>query len=127
MQDSQRAIPTLTSLLNAWRGGDGAALAGVLDCAYAELRRIAAQRLAQANGAATLTPTELLHESALPMLEGTTSWHSRAHFNALMSLCMWHQRWTPGLPRLHRGYRVLCAGAGLGFAAGTADLNVDLP
>jgi len=75
-------------LLDAWRHGDGAALAGVLDSAYAELRRIAAKRLAQANGSATLTPTELLHESAVRILEGATHWQSRAHFYASMSVCM---------------------------------------
>lgn len=79
---------SLTFLLDAWRSGDGAALAGVLDCAYAELRRIAAQRLAQVSGVATLTPTELLHESAVRILEGSTHWQSRAHFYASMSLCM---------------------------------------
>ena len=88
MLELQPVSPALTSLLDAWRRGDGAALAGVLDCAYAELRRIAAQRLAKASGAATLTPTELLHESALRILEGTTSWQSRAHFYASMSVCM---------------------------------------
>jgi len=88
MPDPHLPHPSLTSLLDAWRHGDGAALAGVLDSAYAELRRIAAKRLAQANGSATLTPTELLHESAVRILEGATHWQSRAHFYASMSVCM---------------------------------------
>ncbi len=91
MSDSHSPLlpqPSLTFLLDAWRGGDGAALADVLECAYDELRRIAGQRLAQSNGAATLTPTELLHESAVRILEGANHWQSRAHFYASMSLCM---------------------------------------
>jgi RNA polymerase sigma factor (TIGR02999 family) len=78
----------LTALLQSWREGDGASLNQVFEQAYAELHRIAASRLRQADGCATLAPTELMHEAALRVLGAPVDWHNRAHFFASMSLYM---------------------------------------
>ncbi|MEO8673622.1 MAG: ECF-type sigma factor [Tahibacter sp.] len=79
---------SLTSLLQAWRGGDGAAYERVFDQAYAELKQIAARRLGAGSSRATLSPTELVHEAALRVLGTDMQWENRAHFFASMSLYM---------------------------------------
>lgn len=75
----------LTLHLKAWREGDGAALQALLHGAYAKLRELAEARLQQA-AQATLTPTELLNESLLRVIQGGITWQNRAHFFASMSL-----------------------------------------
>ena len=77
---------SLTDLLDAWRAGDGAAYAPIFDQAYAQLKQIAAQRLQGA--AATLSPTEMMHEAVLRVMDAQVQWQNRAHFFASMSLYM---------------------------------------
>lgn len=79
---------SLTGMLQSWQQGDGAALAGVFERAYAELRQIAASRIRQVAGRSTLAPTELMHEAVLRVLEAPVDWQNRAHFFASMSLYM---------------------------------------
>lgn len=81
-----RTSPELTRLLQSWRDGEGAAMAGAFDLAYEELKRIAAQRLRLSEGASTLSPTDLLHEAYLRVAEGGVVFDNRAHFYAGMSL-----------------------------------------
>lgn len=76
----------LTHLLRSWRGGENAAMRQAFELAYAELKRIAAQRLRQADGPSTLSPTVLLHEAYLRVAEGGVVFENRAHFYAGMSL-----------------------------------------
>lgn len=87
LQADAEQIP-LTALLASWRQGDGEAFAALFDNAYLELKKIAAQRLGQVHGAATLTPTELLHECVLRVMGSTAEWQNRAHFYASMSIYM---------------------------------------
>lgn len=75
----------LTRFLERWREGEDAAAGRVFELAYAELRQIAAKRLRHSEGA-TLTPTALLHEAYLRVVEGGAVFNSRAHFYAGMSL-----------------------------------------
>lgn len=77
---------SLTELLRSWQSGDGAAFAQVFDQVYAQLREIAALRLRQHGGDATLAPTELLHEAVLRIVDTPMNWRNRAHFFATMSL-----------------------------------------
>jgi len=81
-----RAHPDLTRLLQSWRDGENAAMAGAFELAYDELKRIAAQRLRQSDGPSTLSPTALLHEAYLRIAEGGVVFENRAHFYAGMSL-----------------------------------------
>lgn len=80
------ASPGLTQLLQGWRAGESAAMARAFDLAYSELKRIAAQRLRQSEGAQTLSPTALLHEACVRVLDGGVVFENRAHFFAGMSL-----------------------------------------
>lgn len=78
----------LTRLLQAWRNGDGRALTAAIEQVYAELRRIAAQRLARHSESATLSPTELVHEAVLGLLPAPMDFANRTHFLATLSLAM---------------------------------------
>jgi RNA polymerase sigma factor (TIGR02999 family) len=79
---------SLTAQLQAWRAGSDAALAAVMDRVYADLRRIAARRISQSGGNATLSPTELLHEALVDAMATPTEFKNRAHFFATMSLAI---------------------------------------
>ena len=79
---------SLTEQLQAWREGSDSAFAAVVDQVYAELKLIAARRLAQNEGVVTLTPTELLHEALLQALPSPVAYQNRAHFVATMSLAI---------------------------------------
>jgi len=78
----------LTQFLVDWQRGDGAAFAHLFDSAYAELKQMAAQRIAHVAGDATLTPTELLHEAVVRVMGSAITWQNRAHFFASMSIYM---------------------------------------
>ncbi len=92
VQSRQGLIPaggtTITSLLAQWQQGDGAALAALFEQAYVELKNVAAMRIAQVSGNATLSPTELLHEAVLRVMDAQAVWQNRAHFFASMSIYM---------------------------------------
>lgn len=75
----------LTALLHSWQHGDGVAFAQLFERVYAQLKQIAARRLRGESGN-TLTPTELLHEAVLRVLDAPMDWKNRAHFFATMSL-----------------------------------------
>ncbi len=78
----------LTQWLQSWQQGNAEAFSSVFEQAYAELRQIAAMRIAKVSGNATLSPTELLHEAVLRVLGGGVTWQNRAHFFASMSVYM---------------------------------------
>lgn len=77
----------LTTLLHAWHQGDSGAFSAAVDRVYLDLKRMAAQRLGR-GGAATFSPTELVHEAVLDMLPARMDFASRTHFLATMSLAM---------------------------------------
>lgn len=79
---------SLTAQLEGWRRGQPQARERLFELAYAQLRRIAGDRLAAAPGPACLSPTELVHEAVLRVLGNEPSWEDRAHFCASMSLYM---------------------------------------
>ena len=78
----------LTTLLHAWREGSGTAFGNVIDQVYGELKNIASRRLTQAGGAATLSPTDLLHEALIGIMPTNMDFKNRAHFFATMSLAI---------------------------------------
>jgi RNA polymerase sigma factor (TIGR02999 family) len=87
MSDDEQS-PPLTELLHAWKKGDGAAFAQVIDAAYEQLRKMAESRLRGDNALVTLVPTELLHEAVIRAMEAVPDLANRAHFFATMSLLM---------------------------------------
>jgi hypothetical protein len=79
------AMTEATRILNAIRAGDPPAAAQLLPLVYTELRRLAAQKLAQEKAGHTLQPTALVHEAYLRLV-GTTNasdgWANHKHFFA---------------------------------------------
>jgi RNA polymerase sigma factor (TIGR02999 family) len=80
----------VTHLLNAVDRGDPHAASQLLPLIYDELRRLAAQRLAQESPGQTLQPTALVHEAYLRLLgDGAEAhWDSRGHFFAAAAEAM---------------------------------------
>lgn len=78
----------LTGLLQAWRGGDRAALDRLLPEVYGLLKRMAAGRVGSVDRTPTLEPTALVHEAVLRLLGGSPEWQNRSHFLAVAALQM---------------------------------------
>lgn len=87
MTAADAAVP-LTELLNAWRAGDGHAFESVIEATYAQLRRIAEDRMYRDAGPITLAPQDVLHEAVARMLLTPPDLKNRAHFFATISLLM---------------------------------------
>lgn len=77
----------LTRLLHAWRNGDAQGFSALIEQAYPALKRIAMRRVGS-HGIATLSPTELVHEAALGLIQAPMDFANRVHFFATMSLAM---------------------------------------
>jgi RNA polymerase sigma factor (TIGR02999 family) len=76
-----RGEPDLTGLLQAWSGGDSAALAALAPLVQQELRNIARRILADERRTRRWQPTELVQESYLRLLDWrSVHWQNRAHF-----------------------------------------------
>jgi len=73
----------LTQLLQSIDQGHPQAAAELLPLVYAELRRLAAAKMAREQPGQTLQPTALVHEAWLRVAGGGTShWNGRGHFFA---------------------------------------------
>ena len=72
----------VTRILSAIEQGDPEASEQLLPLVYDELRKLAAQKLAQEKVGQTLQATALVHEAYLRLVEGDAApqWNSRAHF-----------------------------------------------
>src|SRR4051812_25973894 len=78
------AGPSATILLQSLSTGDGKAAKDLLPLVYAELRAIAAARLAEERAGHTLQPTALVHEAYLRLIDQTrANFSDRAHFIAV--------------------------------------------
>jgi len=81
--------PAVTEILQAIDGGDDQAAERLLPLVYAELRRLARQRMAREPAGLTLQPTALVHEAYLRLIgPGETPWGGRAHFFAAAAEAM---------------------------------------
>src|SRR5258707_962959 len=76
------AMNDLTQLLAAIEQGDPQAASQLMPLVYEELRRLAAQKLANEAPGLTLQPTALVHEAYLRLAggNGNADWDSRGHF-----------------------------------------------
>ena len=108
----------ITGMLQAWRGGDRAALATAMPSLYDTLRRMAAARLRGENDA-TLNPTGLVHEALLRLLGGAADFSNRAHFLGVAAL---HMRAV----LVDQARARLAAKRGGGAVMVTLDPNVDV-
>jgi RNA polymerase sigma factor (TIGR02999 family) len=80
----------VTRILSAIEEGDPHAAEQLLPLVYEELRKLAAQKLAQEKPGQTLEATALVHEAYLRMVDLDTpqSWNSRNHFFAAAAEAM---------------------------------------
>src|SRR6476469_3378029 len=80
----------VTRILSAIEQGDASAAEQLLPLVYDELRKLAAQRLAQENPGQTLQATALVHEAYLRLVdvEQAQHWNSRGHFFAAAAEAM---------------------------------------
>jgi RNA polymerase sigma factor (TIGR02999 family) len=79
----------LTHILSAIEQGDPHAAEQLLPLVYEELRKLAAQKLAQEKPGQTLQATALVHEAYLRLVGGEErAWDSRGHFFAAAAQAM---------------------------------------
>jgi RNA polymerase sigma factor (TIGR02999 family) len=80
----------MTRILSAVEEGDPHAAGQLLPLVYEELRKLAAQRLAQEKPGQTLQPTALVHEAYLRLVghDPKRPWHNRSHFFAAAAEAM---------------------------------------
>src|SRR5215212_8653459 len=81
----------VTRILSAIEQGDPSAAEQLLPLVYDELRKLAAQRLAQEKPGQTLDATALVHEAYLRLVPGATpqaAWQGRRHFFAAAAEAM---------------------------------------
>src|ERR1700704_2050912 len=77
------AMSDVTRILSQIEQGDSAAAEQLLPLVYAELRKLAAAKLAQENPGQTLQATALVHEAYLRLVgKEDPEWNSRGHFFA---------------------------------------------
>src|SRR5215471_18858121 len=80
----------VTRVLSAIEGGDPHAAEQLLPLVYDELRKLAAQKLAQEKPGQTLEATALVHEAYLRLVDSKKAchWESRGHFFAAAAEAM---------------------------------------
>ena len=79
----------VTRILEAVERGDGRAAEQLLPLVYAELRRLAAHKMAGENPGQTLQPTALVHEAWLKLVgQENRRWQDRTHFFAAAAEAM---------------------------------------
>jgi len=80
----------VTRILSAIEVGDGPAAEQLLPLVYDELRRLAAEKMAQERAGQTLQATALVHEAYVRLVdvEKARQWRSRGHFFAAAAEAM---------------------------------------
>jgi RNA polymerase sigma factor (TIGR02999 family) len=80
----------VTRILSQIEQGDPAAAKQLLPLVYAELRKLAAVKLAQEKPGQTLEATALVHEAYVKLVDGEANshWNSRGHFFAAAAEAM---------------------------------------
>src|SRR5437868_10331021 len=83
-------LDATTQVLNAIEQGDPHAAEQLLPLVYDELRRLAAERMAQEKPGQTLQATALVHEAYLRLVDVDKAqrWNSRGHFFAAAAEAM---------------------------------------
>jgi len=80
----------VTRILSAIEGGDPSAAEQLLPLVYEELRKLAAQKMADEGAGRTLQATALVHEAYLRLVdvEQAQHWNSKGHFFAAAAEAM---------------------------------------
>jgi RNA polymerase sigma factor (TIGR02999 family) len=83
------AQDVITALLHRYRSGDREAYDELVSLVYERLRRIARGQLAHGWASDTLTPTALVHEAYVQLVNETgVEWQNRSHFYAICARTM---------------------------------------
>jgi RNA polymerase sigma factor (TIGR02999 family) len=86
---NRRRMDDITRILDRAQQGDPKAAADLLPLVYAELRRLAAHKMAGESSGHTLQPTALVHEAWLRLgADDQPDWRNRAHFFATAAEAM---------------------------------------
>ena len=86
----------ITTLLKAWRAGDGSALDRLTPLVYDHLRKLAKGYVRRERGTARFDATALVHEAYVKLVDArVVDWQDRAHFFAVSARI----RRGLGLPR----------------------------
>jgi RNA polymerase sigma factor (TIGR02999 family) len=81
--------PDITALLLAWNEGQDAARGRLVEALYSELHQVARRQLHRERPDHTLTPTALVHEAYLKLIDQRrVRWQNRAQFFALAAHVM---------------------------------------
>ena len=102
----------MTGWLVAWGNGDPAANSRLVEAVYNDLRRVARRRLAAERGDHSLTPTALVHEAYVRLVDlRRVRWQNRIQFFAIAARVMRrvlvdHARGHAALKRGGAGCRV---------------------
>ena len=72
--------PSVTRLLEQWRGGDAEALERLTAILYDQLRRLAHYQMREERRGHVLQTTALVHEAYLRLVDLEIPWRDRAHF-----------------------------------------------
>ena len=119
----------VTRILSAIEQGDPHAAEQLLPLVYDELRKLAAQRLAQEKPGQTLQATALVHEAYLRLVDGEKAqhWNSRGHFfaaaaEAMRRILVDQARRKQAAKRGGQGRRVPLDAADVGFASPADEL-----
>jgi RNA polymerase sigma factor (TIGR02999 family) len=119
----------VTGILSAIEKGDPQAAEQLLPLVYEELRKLAAQRLAQEKPGQTLQATALVHEAYLRLVgaEIAPHWNSRGHFfgaaaEAMRRILVDQARRRQADKHGGHGRRVPLEAADVGFTSSADDL-----
>lgn len=89
LRAASERMSEITQLLSEMKGGSQQAAEQLLSLVYAELKRIAAQKMSGEAPGQTLQPTALVHEAWLRLVGGgDASFENRAHFFAAAAEAM---------------------------------------
>jgi RNA polymerase sigma-70 factor, ECF subfamily len=79
----------VTALLLAWSEGQESARSRLMDVVYNELRQVARRHLGNERADHSLTPTALVHETYLKLIDlQRVQWQNRTHFFAMSARLM---------------------------------------
>jgi len=85
----ERSAHEVTQLLRAWSEGEPGALEQLMPLVYQELYRLARRYMAKERTGHTLSPTALVNEAYLRLVDSAqVSWQNRAHFLAVSAQLM---------------------------------------
>jgi RNA polymerase sigma factor (TIGR02999 family) len=78
----------VTGLLVAWRDGDTAAHDRLMELVYGELKQLARAYVRRELPGQSLTPTALVHEAYIKLVDQRVLWQSRSHFFGIAAQAM---------------------------------------